>query len=48
MKTILFTILFQIPGYCKWFNIVYEGDSAVNSHQLLKDWKEGLLEIIVS
>ncbi|XP_062577970.1 uncharacterized protein LOC134239822 [Saccostrea cucullata] len=37
----------QVPGYPSWYNIVYDGDVAVYTYQLLEDWKKGTLKINV-
>jgi len=30
--------LFQVPGYSQWFNIKFEGDQAMYTYTLLKDY----------
>lgn len=37
----------QVPGYPSWYNIVYDRDVAVNTNQLLDDWKKGPLKMTV-
>ena len=39
--------LFKVPGYSAWFNMVYEGDQAVYSYQLMSDYSKGDVEICV-
>lgn len=37
----------KVPGYPSWYNIVYDGDVAVYTYQLLEDWKKGTLKMTV-
>lgn len=39
---------FQVPGYPAWYNIVYIGDEAVYTYQLMKDYKEGGLKLTIA
>ena len=41
------TVISQVPGFPSWFNIKYDGDSAIYSYKLVDDYKEGNLEIVV-
>uniref|UniRef100_A0A8W8L2R4 Uncharacterized protein n=1 Tax=Magallana gigas TaxID=29159 RepID=A0A8W8L2R4_MAGGI len=40
-------VVSQVPGYPAWYNIVYDGDIAVYTYQLLEDLKNGNLKITV-
>ncbi|XP_052258163.1 uncharacterized protein LOC127862924 [Dreissena polymorpha] len=36
-----------VPGYSDWYNIKYSGDPAIYTYQLLKDYSQGDLELLV-
>ncbi len=40
-------VISVVPGYVKWYNIVYKDDPAVYSFKLQDEYREGNLEIIV-
>ncbi|KAH3720672.1 hypothetical protein DPMN_063576 [Dreissena polymorpha] len=40
-------VISQVPGYSDWYNIKYSGDPAIYTYQLLKDYSQGDLELLV-
>lgn len=36
-----------VPGFCDWYNIKYENDTAIYVYQLEEDYRNGNIEIVV-
>jgi len=39
--------MLQVPGYPEYYNITYDGDTAVYVFKLLEDYSKGDLKILV-
>lgn len=43
----LYFTFHEVPGYPSWYNIMYEDDDAIYTFELLTDWREGNLKVVV-
>ncbi|CAC5401263.1 unnamed protein product [Mytilus coruscus] len=45
--TFIGNVISVVPGFCKWYNVTYDGDPAVYVYQLQEDYADGNIEIVV-